>query len=877
MIMFIAIILIIILMCLDKDESQKEKESENQVVGYNTMNGRPILRKYVNITGYDTNTGQPLFEYKKPIIGYNPFTGDPMFEGDEIPEVHQQKQPVTEEDKNRLSNTILMITGAILIVIASIIFLATGWETMHGLLKTLILFGVQMIFCLFGYISTNKLNIPKIGKMFNYLTLAFVPIIILSLSFFELVGDYFSIGCEGFIYYLGISLLASDVVYKLYGKSKNDLLSKRASLLVEALAIICFVSEIKIRYISTFALIVHAIIIYILLQGNYLDKKAYGTINFYYSIYLIIVSAFPSLFDENIMTFTNLILLALSFFIRCLDEKEETKKKPLLVLFFISYLLSIRIIEQIDISPYFLYLLSLLPILGLTKVVKTQTMKNNIIKVVGILTIAITTYSIFDSEQTIYYLLTYIVGFIVSILVYALTNKSLYKLWSYVSFSAIFFCICYITEIENVAEYILLVIPILVYAIEMLYEKLKDNTSAIFIIGSLCIEVLCLTEEYTMLIPLALMAIYMLLERKTNLLLIPMFASFLIYSLESDALITTTFSILTLLYVLASISKENFNRYTIFSVLTLLSLCIDLELSAYVTWSLLLVWGIIHYICKPKDNNEVYISAMIFSIFGLYVKCLVDLDSELYANYALGIILVTISMTKGVFKKGEPILLAFIECGVIGGLTLIGSFAIQEPLDGVVYLGILLILSILSYIKEWRSYLYSSIISMIFGVIMLTAEYWKEIPWYVYILVIGLALIVFAMYDEKRKQNKKLQEANMVSQLPTIEQPIIETQSVIEQQISEPIAEILPVQEEIPVPELPMLEETPTDEPQIEEIPIVEEVKVIEKPKLQIVEDTSTKRKQPVQKHDEQIKKTGAKRTNKPNHVHKNKHKSVNK
>ena len=260
MIMWIAIIIIIILMCIDKDEKQKEKELDNQIVGYNTMNGRPILRKYVNITGYDTRTGQPLFEYKKPIIGYNSFTGEPIFEGDKIPEPPTPKQPLTAEDRNRISNTVLMIAGAILIVIASIIFLATGWETMHGLLKTLILFGVQMIFYLFGYISNEKLNIPKIGKMFNYLTLAFVPIIVLSLSFFELVGDYFSIGCEGFVYYIGISLLISDIVYKFYGKTHNDLFSKRSSLVVEALAILFFVCEIGILYIEAFALIVHTIL-----------------------------------------------------------------------------------------------------------------------------------------------------------------------------------------------------------------------------------------------------------------------------------------------------------------------------------------------------------------------------------------------------------------------------------------------------------------------------------------------------------------------------------------------------------------------------------------------------------------------------------------
>ena len=69
MIIMIAIVIIVILILVDKDEIQREKELENQIVGFNTMNGHPILRKHVNINGYDTRTGQPIFEYKKPIIG----------------------------------------------------------------------------------------------------------------------------------------------------------------------------------------------------------------------------------------------------------------------------------------------------------------------------------------------------------------------------------------------------------------------------------------------------------------------------------------------------------------------------------------------------------------------------------------------------------------------------------------------------------------------------------------------------------------------------------------------------------------------------------------------------------------------------------------
>lgn len=873
MVVFLAIIIIIILIYLDKDDNQKEKDLDNQIVGYNTMNGRPILRKYVNITGYDTRTGQPIFEYKKPIIGYNSFTGEPIFEGNEVPKETLPKQPLTEEDKNRISNSILIITGAVLVVIASIIFLATGWETMHGLLKTLILFCIQMIFSLFAYISHEKLNIPKIGKMFNYLTLAFVPIIILSLSFFELIGDYFSVGGDGFTYFVGISLLISDFVYKLYGKAKKDIFSKQSSLILEALAILYIVSNFELMYIEVFALIIHTIIIYLLLQGGYLDQEAYGELNKVYSILLIPAAAIPTLSEVTIMSFTNLILLALNFFVKCLNSKEDTSKKGPLVCFFISYLLAIRIIEQIEISPYFLYLLSLLPILGLTKVVSTTTMKNNIIKVVGILTVAITAFSILDPTQSIYYLLTFIIGFFLSLLVYSINKKSFYKLWSYISFSAIFFCICYITEIQGVDEYILLVMPILIYAIEIIYEKLKDDTSPLFIIGTLIIEVLYLTTEYTMILPLLLMAVYCLLERKKDALLIPMFLSLLMFSLESKAVVSIIFGLLTVTYIFGSIGKEGFNRYTVFSAITLVLLCLYLEVSAYITWGLLLIWGIIHYICKPRDNNEIYLSVMIFSIFGLYTKALIDIESELYANYALGIILVAIAMTRGVLKKWDETLLSFMEWCVIIGLTLLGSIVIQEAIDGVAYLGILLVLSILSYTKEWKNYLYSSIISMVFGVIVLTAEYWKEIPWYVYILVIGLALIIFAMYDEKRKQLKKSQ-INQVQ--PILEQPVIQTPQVVETPpvLEQPIV-IPTVEEQYSVVEEPtpkvvetaVVVETP---PVVEQPQIEEEKTVVEEPKqetgikLQIVDDTSTT------KVEDSSKKTGARKSNKTKSINKN-------
>ena len=52
-------------------------------------------------------------------------------------------------------------------------------------------------------------------------------------------------------------------------------------------------------------------------------------------------------------------------------------------------------------------------------------------------------------------------------------------------------------------------------------------------------------------------------------------------------------------------------------------LCIHLELDAYILWGLLLIWGILHYVLK-QEGKEIYQSTVIFSIFGIYAKSLID-------------------------------------------------------------------------------------------------------------------------------------------------------------------------------------------------------------------------------------------------------------
>ena len=113
------------------------------------------------------------------------------------------------------------------------------------------------------------------------------------------------------------------------------------------------------------------------------------------------------------------------------------------------------------------------------------------------------------------------------------------------------------------------------------------------------------------------------------------------------------------------------------------------------------------------------------------------------------------------FKKNAKDLKP-LDCIGIGILTIISLIICSTATDAVIIIFTLLVICILAFLMKWDHILYTSLICMIINIIFLTFEYWSQIPWYVYILIVGLALIVFAMLDEKRKMNKKKKEQEQI-------------------------------------------------------------------------------------------------------------------
>jgi hypothetical protein len=90
-----------------------------------------------------------------------------------------------------------LILGVILLFIGGLVFGTSNWNSMSNLLKVLFVSLVSIIFFATSYIAEKYLNIQKTAFAFMTLGSLFLPISIISIGFFELLGGWLSFHGEG--------------------------------------------------------------------------------------------------------------------------------------------------------------------------------------------------------------------------------------------------------------------------------------------------------------------------------------------------------------------------------------------------------------------------------------------------------------------------------------------------------------------------------------------------------------------------------------------------------------------------------------------------------------------------------------------------------
>ena len=141
-----------------------------------------------------------------------------------VPKVEKTiKKRATPEQIREKNITWLLNLGVILLLIGGLFVATSNWDTMSDLLKASSIAFVSVLFYGMAFISKKILKIERTTFAFIVLGSLFLPIFILSIGWFELLGPYFSFYGEGRNI---LGALGSLIIIPIYGLLAKQLKSR---------------------------------------------------------------------------------------------------------------------------------------------------------------------------------------------------------------------------------------------------------------------------------------------------------------------------------------------------------------------------------------------------------------------------------------------------------------------------------------------------------------------------------------------------------------------------------------------------------------------------------------------------------------------------
>ncbi|MHC0037073.1 hypothetical protein [Pseudoneobacillus sp. C159] len=135
--------------------------------------------------------------------------------------VKVKKERTPDETRER-NITWLLNLGVIMLLIGGLFVATSNWESMSAMMKSGSIAGVSFLFYGFAFLAKRILKIEKTAFAFIVLGSLFLPIFVLSLGWFGLLGDYLAINGEG-RYFLGVlGAILPLIVYLYFAKSLNS-------------------------------------------------------------------------------------------------------------------------------------------------------------------------------------------------------------------------------------------------------------------------------------------------------------------------------------------------------------------------------------------------------------------------------------------------------------------------------------------------------------------------------------------------------------------------------------------------------------------------------------------------------------------------------
>ena len=228
---------------------------------------------------------------------------------------------------------------------------------------------------------------------------------------------------------------------------------------------------------------------------------------------------------------------------------------------------------------------------------------------------------------------------------------------------------------------------------------------------------------------------------------------------ETNIMTLVSFGLIALTTIL-SIKKEKINIYTIISAVYILMQTISFGLSIYINLIIAMLWSVVHYIKIPKDKLKFEILLYILGLIlynNIISDCskIYDMIDSISAFKYLGYMVFIICITRNILKKNSVVEYKIIEYIVFSILYLSAIGYYTSETDGMIFVFMTICIMAFSYIKKFGPIFFTSLIAIILNIFLLTREFWFSVPWWIYMLTIGSALIMFAIKNELNENKDK--------------------------------------------------------------------------------------------------------------------------
>ena len=228
-----ALLLLVILLyyLYNTDKTIKELQKENKELKAKLANLADLDKVTVSERAIKENNVQVKTVETKKII-------EPKVELSE--EEKLERKLKKERQERETKNTTILIVGAILIVLAAIVFLMSTWNTVSNVIKTVVLVLLIGVFLGASKIAKDEFKLEKASNTFFYLAMAYIPICLISCSIFGLFGHRLSIYGEGRYTYLAMSMVFTAGIYYLNYKIRKSEVLLVGSILTQVCSVILF-------------------------------------------------------------------------------------------------------------------------------------------------------------------------------------------------------------------------------------------------------------------------------------------------------------------------------------------------------------------------------------------------------------------------------------------------------------------------------------------------------------------------------------------------------------------------------------------------------------------------------------------------------------